>query len=198
MERLDLALYLLLNAGMHPAPAAVALARFLAVDAIWLLPPAMVWAWLRGSRGVRTALTAAFLASLFALGFNQLIGLAWFRPRPFSIGLGHTLLAHAADSSFPSDHLTAIWSVAFSLAMRPPTRRAGALLAALGLPVAWARIFLGVHFPSDMAGAALVALACSTFVALLGRTVVEPLARTGLGWHARLLAPLIRRGWVRE
>lgn len=33
------------------------------------------------------------------------------------IGLGHTLITHAADSSFPSDHLTLLWAVAFSFLM---------------------------------------------------------------------------------
>jgi undecaprenyl-diphosphatase len=46
-----------------------------------------------------------FNEALFLL-INQVIILLWQHPRPFVIGLGHTYLAHAADSSFPSDHLT--------------------------------------------------------------------------------------------
>ena len=52
---------------------------------------------------------------LVALLVNQLIGLVWQHLRPFMIGLGHSHLAHVADSSFPSDHLTLLWAVAFSL-----------------------------------------------------------------------------------
>lgn len=74
------------------------------------------------------------------------------------IGLGHTLITHAADSSFPSDHLTLLWAVAFSFLMHLSPYLGGIALALLGLPVAWARIYLGVNFPLDMVGAALVAV----------------------------------------
>ena len=73
------------------------------------------------------------------------------------IGLGNTLIPHVADSSFPSDHLTLLWAVALSFLMHQRPRFAGVFLALLGLPMAWARIYLGVHFLLDMLGAALVA-----------------------------------------
>lgn len=74
------------------------------------------------------------------------------------MGIGQTLIEHVQDSSFPSDHLTLIWSVAFSLLLNKQHRVIGGLLFLIGIPVAWARIYLGVHFPLDMIGAAIVGL----------------------------------------
>ncbi len=84
-------------------------------------------------------------------------GTLWFHPRPFMIPLGHTWISHPADNSFPSDHGTVMFSAAFallSLRLRAP----GLLMLLAALPVAWSRIYLGVHFPLDMVGAALVAV----------------------------------------
>ncbi|WP_421377146.1 phosphatase PAP2 family protein [Paraburkholderia sp. DD10] len=73
------------------------------------------------------------------------------------IDVGHTFIPHVADSSFPSDHLTLWWATVFSVLMQQGPRRAWSALALLGISIAWARIYLGVHFPFDMLGAAVVA-----------------------------------------
>lgn len=82
--------------------------------------------------------------------------------------------------------------------MRQQTRLIGILLGILGIPVAWSRIYLGVHFPMDMVGAALVGVA-SAWLALLAHSRAIPALYT---WTIRpyryLFAPLIRRGWFRE
>ena len=126
----------------------------------------------------------------------QLIGLVWQHPRPFMMDLGHTLIPHAADSSFPSDHLTLLWAVAFSFLAHQRTRLAGLALALLGLPVAWARIYLGVHFPLDMVGAAAVAALCTWLCLRHARWLVEPVFQVASAIYHRLFAPLIRRGWI--
>lgn len=50
---------------------------------------------------MRQALVYTGLVAAFALLVNQLIGMVWYHPRPFEIGLGHTLLAHQPETSFP-------------------------------------------------------------------------------------------------
>ncbi len=198
MLAIDRAGFLLLNAGPHPAPVAVAIATFLARDLVWLVPAGLALGWLRCGRGGRLALVSAAVAGLAGLAASLVIGWAWPVARPFAQGLGHLYLAHAADSSFPSDHLTLIWGVGAALVLRGTTRRAGVVIALAGLPVAWARIYLGVHFPSDMAGAAAVGLACALIVRRGEGRVVAPVLRLMLRSHAVLLGPAIRRGWVRQ
>ncbi len=197
MEKFNQALFLLLNAPPMPAPLPLAIAMFFGEYAIWLIPATFVAAWLRGGEDLRKSLLQASTASLVGLSMNQLIGLCWQHPRPFMIGLGHGLLPHVADSSFPSDHLTVIWAIAFSLLAQRRSRGAAITLAALGLPVAWARIYIGVHFPLDMIGA----LAVAGLAGWLGQRHTALLIKRAypalLGAYRRLFAPLIRRGWVR-
>ena len=101
------------------------------------------------------------------LALMSLIGIK-HGDRPFVIALGHTLMHHDADASFPSDHLTFLWSVAFSLMLHRPRWIASIAFVLLGFPVAWARIYLGVHYPLDMVGAALVASASAALTGWRG------------------------------
>ena len=157
MENLNHALFLWMNVPVNPNTQLLAIATFFAEYVIWVIPVWITVGWLRGSEHTRKVLLEATAAGLAGLLINQIIGWLWQHPRPFMIGLGRTFISHAADSSFPSDHLTLLWSIAFSFLMHRRPRVAGLMLALLGLPVAWARIYLGVHFPFDMIGAALVA-----------------------------------------
>ncbi len=197
MESLNRTLFLLLNAPADPPPFLLSLARILAQWAIWLVPPALVLGWLRGNDRLRRILLQAAGAGAVGLLINQLIGLFWQHQRPFMLGLGHTFLDHAPDSSFPSDHLTLCWAVAFNLLLQQKTRTAGLLLAVLGLPVAWARIYLGVHFPLDMVGAALVALFSALLLCYEGRAI-DWLHRPLTSGYRHLAAPLIRRGLLHK
>lgn len=176
METLNQSLFLLIDASANPNPAVVMIALLFANYAIWLVPLTLVVGWLRGDDATRRSLIESSASALVALFAAQVIGTLWPHPRPFMIGLGRTLLSHAADASFPSDHLTLLWAVAFSLSMHRATRTTGVRLALLGVPVAWARVYVGVHFPFDIAGAALVAVVsallsarCGTWFAMAAR-----------------------------
>ncbi|QEL56030.1 undecaprenyl-diphosphatase [Chromobacterium paludis] len=197
MEAFNRALFMWMNASAHPATGLVALAVGCAEYLIWLVPLLLGLAWLRGEENTRKAMLTAAMAGLGGLLLNQLIGLVWQHPRPFMIGLGHTLIPHVADSSFPSDHLTLWWSVAFSLLWQPRFRRWGGALAALGLPIAWARIYLGVHFPLDMLGAAAVAWMAAGLSQWGGRFYLERLYRLASCAHRALFGKLIADGWMR-
>ncbi len=198
MQSLDHALFLWLNAPAHPNPATLALAVFLGERLVWAIPALIAVGWLRGGEHTRKAMIAATAAALLGLLANLLIGSVWPHPRPFAIGLGHALIAHAANSSFPSDHLTLWWAVAFSLLMQPRTRGPGAVLALAGLAVAWARIYLGVHFPLDMLGAAAVAACSAWLVRRAAPRCLEQVYRQTIELHRRLFARLIALGWVRD
>ncbi|MDE2288769.1 MAG: phosphatase PAP2 family protein, partial [Burkholderiales bacterium] len=64
-----------------------------------------------------------------------------------------------------------------------------------GLPIAWARIYVGVHFPLDMAGS----LAVGAIAAWLAHALRDSLVVTTYQWMAilyrQVCAPFIRRGW---
>ncbi len=172
-------LFLAINASAHPDTVTVGVADVTAswlVYAVVLLAPAL-WVW--GRQSARGALLATVVGVSLALGLNQLLGLLWYEPRPFMIGLGHTLAFHVVENSFPSDHATFLWSFGFGLIVTGATRSWGVLVCLCGLLVAWARIYLGLHFPIDMA--------TSFFVAITGGA----LAQVALPPSQRWLLPVI-------
>lgn len=190
MESLNHALFLWLNAPEHPGRFALVVATLFAEFAIWVVPVLVGSWWVRGDESTRRVMLEATASGLGGLLINQLIGVAWQHPRPFMIGLGHTFLSHAADSSFPSDHLTLLWSVAFSLLIQRSPRGAGVALALLGLPMAWARIYLGVHFPLDMLGALAVAMLSAWLAFREAPRYLSPLYGLAMRVHRAILAGL--------
>lgn len=73
------------------------------------------------------------------------------------LGLGQNFLEHAPESSFPSDHATVMFTLAMALILAS-LHKLGVLILMLGTSVGWARIYLGVHFPFDIAGSLLISL----------------------------------------
>ena len=196
MESLNQSLFLMINASAHPPAALVALARLLAEDLVWALPIGFLLIWLRGSVTRRQVLFDAGIAATLALAIGAIIGLVWLQPRPFALGLGHRLIDHVADASFPSDHLTLIWAVAATWTLRRTWRAPGLALLGIGITVAWARMYVGVHFPLDMAGALGVAW-LSAVVTLNAQTAVAPLFAASERLRECALRPAIAAGWVR-
>ena len=155
---LDDRLFLLLNAPLHPSPVLVILAEGLAEWAIYVAMALLAALWSWGQPARRGQLLATVAGVSAAVGINQLLGTLWYEPRPFVTGLGRTLIQHAPDNSFPSDHVTFMLSLAFSLILTTGARRSGVVIGLAGLLVAWARVYLGVHYPIDMVVSALVAI----------------------------------------
>jgi undecaprenyl-diphosphatase len=105
---------------------------------------------------VRRAGAAAAASVGIALLVAHFLAAAIDRPRPFVTHAAtiHPFLVHAADPSFPSEHATAAFAIATAVALR--LRLPGAILLALAGLLAVGRVFLGLHYPSDvLAGAAL-------------------------------------------
>ncbi|MFJ2365385.1 undecaprenyl-diphosphatase [Pseudomonas sp. NPDC087697] len=163
MEELNRSLFMAINASVDASAPMRSLAMFLAQWLIFCVPLLLIGLWLRGTRQQRSAAVTATLSIVFALGCNLLISSLWFHPRPFMVGLGQNFLEHAAESSFPSDHATVMFSLAFGL-MLAALRKLGLLVLLLGALVGWARVYLGVHFPFDIAGSLLVSLASAWLV----------------------------------
>jgi undecaprenyl-diphosphatase len=165
-------LFLSLNASDRPDPLAVLTADFAAQALVFVALVVAAGLWIWGSPSRRGAVLAVAIAAAIALGVNQLLGLLWFEPRPFMIDLGHTLLAHVPENSFPSDHATLVWALGAGLIATGASVPGGAVVTAIGLAIAWARIYLGLHFPIDMATSGLVA-ACGGALARASQPPVE-------------------------
>jgi undecaprenyl-diphosphatase len=100
----------------------------------------------------------AFYTSIVGLFINFIIGLFYYHPRPFAVGLGHQLIYHANDSSFPSDHATLAFSIAFSFIIYYKKQTLGIICLIFAFIVGFARVYVGVHFPFDILGSFIVSL----------------------------------------
>jgi len=175
LETLNQHFFLWLNATPQTPAFAMTLATLLAEWLIYLLPVLLLAMWSLGNSTTRQTALKALLTALLALGLAQVIGYLWPHPRPFMLELGHTWLAHAPEASFPSDHATLCFSIGIALLLSR-WFWTGFATVLLGLLVGGARVYLGVHFPLDVAGALLLALPCAWLTSY-------GLSRTGLdGW----------------
>lgn len=195
---LNQSLFLWMNAPQHPDAAVLTIATFFAQFAIWSIPLIITVGWLFNGEHTRKRLVLASASGMAGLLINQIIGLVWQHPRPFMIGLGNTFMSHANETSFPSDHLTLLLAVAFSLLTNRQSRWLGIALALLGLPVAWSRIYLGVHFPVDMAGSFAVAALCAWLTWFAAPWYLQRVYDIAHRTYRISLHKLIELGWIRR
>ncbi|KXU85894.1 PA-phosphatase [Caballeronia megalochromosomata] len=195
LEALNHAWFLAINATPATPRWQIDIALVIADDFLYLIPALLALLWLFGDRDQRSAAVRACCVAFLALGLNQLIGMVWMHPRPFMIGLGHTFIEHVPDSSFPSDHGTLFASVALTFLLAG-LRRCGLLVALAGVAIAWARVYIGVHFPLDMAGAAGIAFVAYLLVAPVWARAGDPSMRLLIALYRKVLSWPIRRGWI--
>jgi undecaprenyl-diphosphatase len=88
----------------------------------------------------------------FAIGLNYAIKLAVKRPRPVLEGLP-PLGGAPSSLSFPSAHSTASFAAATAMTRIAPE---AAVLYLLAVLIALGRPYLGMHYPSDVLGGALL------------------------------------------
>ncbi|MFO1203208.1 MAG: phosphatase PAP2 family protein [Tabrizicola sp.] len=158
IEAWNEALFALINADTSSPQLLVAFARVMAETAPALAAVLLVLLWVRQGKAVRQCLLDATATALLGLGVAQVIVRLWYHPRPFEMGLGHQYMAHLPEASFPSDHATLLFGLALPLLAAAASRLWGLVFLTLALGTAWARVYLGVHFPADMLGGLAVAL----------------------------------------
>lgn len=196
LELLNRALFLAINAGPGTASWLIQFASLIANDLIGVIPLALAALWLWGDDRLRALALRACAVALLAVAANQAIGMVWPHPRPFMIGLGTTWFAHTPDSSFPSDHVTVFSGIGFTL-IRGRVYRLSAVVCCGGLLVAWARVFLGVHFPFDMAGAVVVAVLTYAVLTPLWKRAGVSATTLVLRLYRWVFARPIATGWIR-
>jgi len=195
LETFNHHLFLALNATPGTAPLAIDAGIVAAQYLILVVPLALLGLWLTGGRAERKLALRTVLVTALALLLGQLAGLFWPHPRPFMIGLGWRFIPHAADPSFPSDHGTVMAAVALTL-LAGRAWGCGVAMLLIGGVVAWARVFLGVHFPLDMLGGVLVAALAYALSVPLWLGLGERMTDWAEVLYRRLMAGPIAAGWL--
>src|SRR5437867_2810320 len=141
-----------------------------------------------GSRKWKLASACALGSAALALLVNQLIGKVWNRERPFATHpSAHVWGSRSHDPSFPSDHASAAFAIAFAVLLFD--RLAGALFLIAAVVVGFGRIVIGAHYPADVLAGALVGLAVALLLAHPARRLIEVPVR----WVERLTDPIVAR-----
>lgn len=125
-----------------------------------------------GSLRPKIAAASAGAAAVVALLGNAVLAQFWYHARPF-VGHPHQtllLVHHAADNSFPSDHASVAFAIAFAVVFI--YRRLGLVLLVVAAAIAIDRIFVGVHYPIDVAASVLVGLSAALLVTFVGRSLI--------------------------
>jgi len=99
--------------------------------------------------------------------FAEPIRFFWKRPRPFVENNINALLNHSATSSFPSGH--AAFYFALSTIVFFFNKKLGILFLFTSVLISISRIFVGVHWPSDILMGALIGIISGILVYKLSK-----------------------------
>ncbi len=129
------------------------------------------WFWLASSilmlffkKTRKIGIVSLFSIALCFLVTNQCLKNMIARPRPFNMIPELTILIDAPSSySFPSGHTANSFAMAFIYYKMMPKKWGVAAIVIASL-IAFSRLYLGVHYPSDVLGGVLVAWVCSMIV----------------------------------
>jgi undecaprenyl-diphosphatase len=169
----DAIVFRILNlAGVNPiADAAMLLITALGVE--YILGLLIVPLWLTGRREATFDFVLVLgIVILFTLALKYGVG----RQRPCEVLLdSRTLVGHGCESrdpSFPSGHASRTFALAGFVLLRFRWR-VGVPALAFATLVGYSRIYLGLHWPTDVIGGALLGVAVAGLVEMMSRRSVR-------------------------
>lgn len=149
---------------------------------------AAVWLWLAGStdeehqRNQRAVIFIA-LGILFSQAFIKDLSYYYFRPRPFATETVKLLFYRPSVSSFPSIPIAVVFT--FAAGAWTADQRVAKFLVVLGTLYALARVYAGVHYPSDVIGGAALGAGMVYIITRLS-FVFQPIADLSIRIARRL------------
>ena len=139
----------------------------------------------------KVACLSGLVSAGLGLAVAQVLSHVWVRERPFAAHPLQTVLLvpGSSEPSFPSDHAIAAFAIAFSVLL--VGRRLGLVFVLAAVTIGMSRIFVGVHYPGDVAAGAFVGLLSSLVVWRAGRGRWNPIVDT----VSRATDPLVEPLW---
>lgn len=138
----------------------------------FLIPLALIYFFLKtGDRRVDSLFV--LFTTVLAIQLSHLLGLFYYHPRPFEIY--ETLLIASPGNTFPSQHAATMFAVAFSFLYRQKLK-IGLFFTLLAFLNSFSRVAVGFHFPFDILGGILAAVAALSILTFL-ETRVESFSK---------------------
>ncbi|WP_255668304.1 undecaprenyl-diphosphatase [Brevibacillus daliensis] len=105
--------------------------------------------WFIGNRKNKRMIIQTTIVVTIAMLISWICGQFFYRDRPFVGGSFVPLVEHDADASFPSDHATAALAIAttYWFCLKAQAKK---FWIALAIAVAISRVFVGVHYLTDV------------------------------------------------
>ncbi|WP_270344307.1 undecaprenyl-diphosphatase [Bacillus mobilis] len=139
---------------------------FLAEYMVYIVALIILAYWYTGSRRTRMMVIQAMVAFVIAKVIGKIAGKFHLNYQPFAILPDvNKLVDHTVDNSFPSDHTILFFSICFSFWL--VRKKVGWLWLILAFCVGISRIWVGVHYPFDVAIGALIGCVSALFSYLL-------------------------------
>ncbi|GBE40770.1 putative undecaprenyl-diphosphatase YbjG [bacterium BMS3Bbin09] len=187
LNNINIDLFQWINAAAGKNPSLDYIAIFFAESGPYIVMALFIFLWFLSNERRKNTLLLATEASALGLLFNLAITLIYFHPRPFMTGIGTTILSHAPETSFPSDHATLLFSASLYLLLFSRWVSAGVAMIFVAVLTSWGRVYCGIHFPFDMAGSLFFSI-LSCIMIYKSRSLLEYINRWIISIYKKLTA----------
>lgn len=141
-------------------------------DGILWIGTAVILLLFRRTRRVGVVALAGLLLNWLAV--NVTLKSLFDRPRPWTMIEGlEPLISIGAGRSFPSGHTSGSFSFAIAVACMVEQKWVRVLVIAAATLMGLSRLYVGVHFPTDVLGGAIIGGLCGWLASVLYRKFVQ-------------------------
>ncbi|KKQ72443.1 MAG: Phosphatidylglycerophosphatase B-like protein [Berkelbacteria bacterium GW2011_GWB1_38_5] len=153
------------------ANSSVALQKIFIVTGVYLIysvPIILVILWFFQEETKKIVLRATLSGIVAWMGVAAILGKMINRPRPFESVPVQELFFHRPDYSFPSDHASFLFAIAFSLWFSG-YKKIATIALIIAVIISVSRVAIGVHYPSDIIGGALIGFIIAWLIKVLDK-----------------------------
>jgi undecaprenyl-diphosphatase len=132
------------------------LMQILANDGEYLFFLGILVYWFAPAKANRRMVLQSLVAACISLTIGGWLAQLFYHDRPFVTHVVFQLIQHPANASFPSDHATGTFVIATAIWLY--RKKEGTVWLFVAGCIAFSRIWVGVHYPSDVVVGAILGI----------------------------------------